>query len=130
MQQPIWASLEPTTKDIKVLVSEAGRGTVLKARLPLPQTKHGLRMLLESLSHWYGRPLVAVINADAEEVAAHPERWGVWLADTDDLDVTVRWLRRRDRVRPRAQPSAFRALGHEPYFRSHFCPRPISLSAR
>lgn len=101
MQQPIWASLLPTEKDIKLLVSEAGRGTVLKARLPLPETKHGLRMLLESLSHWYCRPLVAVIDADAEAVAGHPERWGVWLADTDDLDVTVRWLHRKDRARDR-----------------------------
>lgn len=101
MEQPIWASLEPRSQTIQILVSEAERGTVLKARLPLPATQHGLRMLLESLSHWYCRPLVAVIDADAEQVAAHPERWGVWLGDTDDLDVTVRWVRRGDRARDR-----------------------------
>lgn len=101
MEQPIWALLEPRGGAVQILVSEAGSGTVLKARLPLPATKHGIRMLLESLSHWYCRPLVAVIDADAAEVAGHPERWGVWLSGTDDLDVTVRWVRRPGRARGR-----------------------------
>jgi hypothetical protein len=86
----------------QLLLSEPGKGTVLKARLPLPQSNHALRMLLETVAHWYGRPLVAVLDADAEEVAAHPERWGVWLAEVDDLDVTVRWVRRgSERARDR-----------------------------
>lgn len=101
MQQPIWAAIEPRGQAVELLVSEPERGTVLKARLPLPTTQHGLRMLLESLSHWYCRPLVAVIDADASEVAGHPERWGVWLSDLDDLDVTVRWVRQRARARDR-----------------------------
>ncbi len=102
MNQPLWVSIVPREESAQLLVSEARRGTVLKARLPLPRTKHALRMLLESLSHWYNRPLVAVLDADAEEVSAHPERWAVWLSDTDDLDVTVRWVRSRgDRARDR-----------------------------
>ncbi len=95
MQQPIWVAIEPKGDRVQVLVSEAERGTVLKARLPMPKSKHALRMLLEVLSHWMARPLVAVLDADAEEVAAHPERWAVWLSDVDDLDVTVRWLHPR-----------------------------------
>lgn len=74
MERPIWSSLKPRGEAVQILVSEAERGTVLKARLPMPATQHGLRMLLESLSHWYCRPLVAVIDADVEEVADHPER--------------------------------------------------------
>lgn len=102
MPQPLWISIVPKSERAQLLVSEPGRGTVLKARLPLPQSKHALRLLLEALSCWYGRPLVAVLDADAEEVASHPERWGVWLADVNDLDVSVRWVRRKgERARDR-----------------------------
>ena len=96
MPQPLWVSIVPKSGRAQLLVSEPGKGTVLKARLPLPQSQHALRMLLEALSSWYARPLVAVLDADAEEVASHPERWGVWLSDVDDLDVTVRWVHRKD----------------------------------
>lgn len=102
MLQPLWISIVPQSGMAQLLLSEPGKGTVLKARLPLPQSNHALRMLLETVAHWYGRPLVAVLDADAEEVAAHPERWGVWLAEVDDLDVTVRWVRRgSERARDR-----------------------------
>ena len=61
---------------------------MLKARLPNPPT-HPLPViaLLESLSLWYGRPLRAVIDADAEDVRRHPERWAMLLGDGPELAV-------------------------------------------
>ena len=95
MRHPLWISIVPKHEQVQLLLTDPGRGTVLKARLPLPRSQHTMRQLLETLSSWYCRPLVAVLDADAEEFSDHPERWGVLLGEVDDLDVTVRWVRRK-----------------------------------
>jgi hypothetical protein len=97
---PVWVALEPDTSETRLLLSESGRGVKLKARLPLwPAHESALVLLLEALSQWYGRSLNAVIDADAEDVRRHPERWARVLGEPP-AHVGVRWVgigsRRRD----------------------------------
>jgi hypothetical protein len=77
---PLWLSIEPARSEVRLLsevrrvrllLSEPSAGTSLKARLP-PQPADGraLMLLLEALSLWYGLPLHAVLDADAEDVRA------------------------------------------------------------
>ena len=49
-------------------------------------------MLLEALSLWYGLPLHAVLDADAEDVRRHPERWSLLLGDAPERAVRVEWV--------------------------------------
>ena len=46
---------------------------------------------LEAIALWYGRPLRAVIDADAEDVRRHPERWATLLGDAPELAVSIEW---------------------------------------
>lgn len=49
-------------------------------------------MLLEALSAWQGAPLCAVLDADAEEVRRHPERWARLLGDASHSPrLSVEW---------------------------------------
>jgi hypothetical protein len=48
--------------------------------------------LLEALSLWHGRPLHAVLDADAEDVRLYPEKWAVSLGDAPELAVRVEWV--------------------------------------
>ena len=58
---------------------------------------------LEALVGWYGRPLTAVLDADGQDVARHPERWARLLGDLDGEAIRVEWVHpvcpafRRDR---------------------------------
>ena len=101
MPQPLWMALESQGSEIQLLLSEPGHGTVLKARLPMPSSPSAVRLLLEALVAWYGRPLVAALDADAEGVRANSARWAVLLGDLDGLEVSVRWLRTPVRKRAR-----------------------------
>ena len=49
-------------------------------------------LLLEALSLWYGLPLHAVLDADAEDVRRHPERWSLLLGDAPERAVRVEWV--------------------------------------
>jgi hypothetical protein len=75
------------------MLSEPSAGTALKARLPPePADGRALIMLLEAVSLWYGLPLHAVLDADAEDVRRHPERWALLLGDAPERAVRVEWV--------------------------------------
>jgi hypothetical protein len=89
----LWMSIEPQATETRLELSEGGRGLVLRARLPqLPQQERALATLLEALSAWYGRSLTAVLDADAQDVAKHPERWARLLGDLDGERISVQWV--------------------------------------
>jgi hypothetical protein len=89
----LWMSIEPRETETRLELSEGGRGLVLRARLPqLPRQDRALAALLEALSAWYGRSLTAVLDADAQDVAQHPERWARLLGDLDGERIRVQWV--------------------------------------
>lgn len=89
----LWMSIEPGEQETRLELSEARRGLVLRARLPqMPRQERALAQLLEALSAWYGRSLTAVLDADAQDVAQHPERWGRLLGDLDGERIRVEWV--------------------------------------
>ena len=49
-------------------------------------------MLLEALVAWYGLPLCAVLDADAEDVQRHPDRWSRILGDLQSPQIEVEWV--------------------------------------
>jgi hypothetical protein len=92
MSLPLWMAIEPVGSEVRLMLTAPSERTVLKARLPNPPTHpRAVIALLESLSLWYGRPLRAVIDADAEDVRRHPERWAMLLGDGPELAVAVEW---------------------------------------
>ena len=96
--QPIWMSIEPRPSDVRLVLTEPGAGPSLKAILPPPAAhSRALVLLLEALSAWYRRPLHAVLDADAEEVRRHPERWVHLAGDVPVAEVNIEWA-----ARPRA----------------------------
>ena len=79
---PLWLTLHPRATHTQILLSQAGTGTLLKARLgPEPMHPGALSKFLESLADWHGRELFAVLDADAEEVQRAPERWSRMLGE-------------------------------------------------
>jgi hypothetical protein len=93
--QPIWMTIEPRPTEVRLLVTEPGAGPSLKAQLPLPPPdSRALVLLLEAVSAWYRRPLHAVLDADAEEVGRHPERWVDLAGDLPLAHVSIEWARR------------------------------------
>jgi len=89
----LWLSIQPMIAETRLMLSQAQFGAALRARLPpLPHQPCGLRMLLEGLAAWYGQPLGAVLDADAEDVLDHPERWSRLLGELDGERVRVEWV--------------------------------------
>jgi len=96
MSQPLWLTIEPHPAEVLLSLHEPGRGSILRARLPVcPHQPRALATLLESLVAWYGRPLVAVLDADAQDVRQHGERWARLLGELDERHIEVRWSYRR-----------------------------------
>jgi len=90
---PLWMSIEPGERETRLELSEGQRGLILRARLqPLPRQERALSLLLEAISAWYGRSLTAVLDADAQDVAQHPERWVRLLGDVDHERIVVEWV--------------------------------------
>ena len=109
MSSPIWMSIEPRGPETRLMLSLPGERPALRARLSSsPSHPRALITFLEALSLWHGRPLHAVLDADAEDVRRHPEKWAVLLGDAPELAVRVEWLsvpavrRARDRAVGRA----------------------------
>lgn len=96
MPSPLWMSIEPRAEEVRLLLSEPSRGTVLKAQLRPPEHTRALPLLLEALSAWHRLPLHAVLDADGEDVRRHPDRWALLVGDLPALDVTVEWAKRPD----------------------------------
>jgi hypothetical protein len=104
----LWMTIEPRETETRLQLSEGGGGLCLRARLPVcPHHHRALAQLLEALVAWYGRPLTAVLDADAQDVAQHPERWARLLGDLDGEGIRVEWVHvpraafRRDRFMDR-----------------------------
>lgn len=92
MSLPLWISIEPVGPDVLLMLTAPSGGTVLKARLPNPPAHpRAVIALLEALATWYGQPLRAVIDADAEDVRQNPARWAMLLGDAPELAVAVQW---------------------------------------
>lgn len=100
MSQALWMTIEPRPDEVLLCLHEPGRGPILRARLPLcPQQARALATLLDSLVAWYGRSLIAVLDADAQDVRQHGERWARLLGELDEAHIEVRWSHR-----PAAKP--------------------------
>jgi hypothetical protein len=122
MSQPLWLTIEPQSNEVLLSLNEPGRGSILRARLPLcPRQPRALATLLESLVAWYGRSLVAVLDADAQDVRQHGERWARLLGELDEAHIEVRWSHR-----PAAKPRD-RFMGKLGDFRS--ASRMVGLAA-
>jgi hypothetical protein len=100
----LWMTIEPRETETFLQLSEGKLGLCLRARLPLcPRQPRALAQLLEAIVAWYGRSLTAVLDADAQDVEQHPERWAQLLGDLDKESIRVEWARplrlafRRDR---------------------------------
>jgi len=89
----LWMTIEPGYDETRLMLTAAGRGPVLRARLPpVPHQAGSLGALLEALSTWFGEPLTAVVDADARESALHPNRWSQLLGEIDSGLVKVEWV--------------------------------------
>lgn len=64
--QAIWVGIHPQAESTRVLVMSGAAETLLKARLrPEPSHRRALATLLEAIALWQGRPVRAVLVADA-----------------------------------------------------------------
>jgi hypothetical protein len=98
MSSSLWLSIEPRSTETRLLLSVAGSGPSLKARLPTrPAHPHALVRLMEALACWYHLPLHAVLDADASDVVRDAESWAQWTGDVSQLDVSIEWVGRRSR---------------------------------
>ena len=89
----LWMTIEPGYHETRLMLTAAGVGPVLRARLPpVPRQTGSLGALLEALSTWFGQPLTAVVAADARESALHPNRWSQLLGEIDNELVRVEWV--------------------------------------
>ena len=111
MSNPLWMSIEPGIEQVRLLLSEPSQGTVLKAKLRPPEHSRALPLLLEALSAWHHLPLHAVLDADAQGVRRHPDRWALLVGDLPALDVTVEWSSRPSKQQRRAQTRFLDELG-------------------
>lgn len=97
----LWMSIEPGPGETRLMLTCAGAGAPLRARLPpVPRQPRALAQLLEALSAWYGLPLTAVIDAGAQGALHEPQRWTQLLGEIDGEQVRVEWVvvpARRDR---------------------------------
>ena len=89
----LWLSIEPLRHSTRLMLSKSAGGPALKARLPAtPSQDRALALLLEALVAWYGLPLCAVLDADAEDVQRHPDRWALILGDLASPQIEVEWV--------------------------------------
>ena len=89
----LWLSIEPLRNSTRLMLSESTGGPAMKARLPAtPSQERALAMLLEALVAWYGLPLCAVLDADAEDVQRRPDRWALMLGDLASPQIEVEWV--------------------------------------
>jgi hypothetical protein len=93
MSMPLWMSIEPMTLETRLQLSAPSARSCLRARLPpRPEHPRALITLLEAMTLWYGMPLHAVVDADAEDIRRDPEKWAVLLGDAPELSVRVHYV--------------------------------------
>jgi hypothetical protein len=89
----LWLSIEPRAQWTRLMLCEPFCGPSLKALLPpIPAQNAALSLLLESLVAWYGLPLCAVLDADAEDVHHQIERWADYFDTVAHPQITVEWV--------------------------------------
>lgn len=90
---PLCLSLEPQIGYTQMLLTMPTVGTLLKARLSSEPAHPGaLTSFLQGLALWSGLPLFVVLDADAEEVLRHPEKWARMMGDAaQSPSITVQW---------------------------------------
>jgi len=88
----LWLSIEPSPAETRLMLSQSMVGTLLRARLsPTPAQPQALAQLLEGLVAWCGRPLCAVLDADARDVQDHPERWSDYFGPLRSSHISIAW---------------------------------------
>ena len=92
---PLWMTIEPRLSEVRLVLTGPSQGPSLKALLPLPSEARAVPMLLEALCLWHRRPLHAVLDADAEDVQSHAERWALLAGDLPLLELSVEWAGHR-----------------------------------
>lgn len=96
----IWLSIEPRGDQTRLLLSTT-LGPALKATLPpWPVDPRALSLLLDGLAAWYGEPLCAVVDVDAQDVQQNPARWAHLLGDLGP-HIDVEWVAPVPRARRR-----------------------------
>lgn len=89
----LWLALEPRQQEVWLSLSTAMSGPALRGILPLPPSHpKAMALFLESLVEWFGRPLSAALDADAEDVRRRPEFWTHCLGGFDDPRFHVEWV--------------------------------------
>ena len=89
----LWMTIEPGVCETRLMLTVPLTGTTMRARLPvLPRQPRALGMLLESLVAWYGLPLGAVLDADAQDVRRHPEKWAQLVGELDQEQIRIEWV--------------------------------------
>lgn len=102
----LWLSLEPQAQQVRLSLSTSMSGPAMRAVLPLPPAQpRAVPLFLESLVEWYGQPLCAVLDADAEDVRRRPAFWTQCLGALDEPRFTVEWV-----MLPRRQSGADKFL--------------------
>jgi hypothetical protein len=97
---PLFFSIEPRRDETRMMLSTSA-GVSLKARLsPWPSETRALALILDGLVAWYGSPLCAVLDADAEDVQRNPGRWALLLGDLGP-HIDVEWAAPVARTRSR-----------------------------
>jgi hypothetical protein len=63
--QHLWACIDPRGPETRLLITNAGKQPLLKARMSRPpQHRKALPMLLEAIAQWEGQPIRAALVAD------------------------------------------------------------------
>lgn len=84
----IWLGLWPNSRATRILAMRGASETILKGRLPLrPSSGRAVTALLEAIALWEGRPVRAVLVADASSTS---------FVGDDALPGHLRDLRRAD----------------------------------
>ena len=69
----IWLGLWPNARATRILVMRGASETILKGQLPLrPSSVRAVTALFEAIALWEGRPVRAVLVADASSTSSCP----------------------------------------------------------
>ena len=101
----LWLTIEPCLVETKLMLTQAPVGTVLQASFPLvPKQPEALGLFLRGVAAWHGEPLCAVLDAEAEDVWQHPERWAQLLGNLDDSCIRVEWIGYSQAIKAKDKP--------------------------
>ena len=88
----LWLSVEPHERWTRLMLCESLVGPSLKALLPpIPAQNGAMAMFLEAMCAWYGRPLCAVLDADAPDFQRRSSA-GLTTSVIGNPNITVEWV--------------------------------------